>query len=346
MPNVGKSTLFNILTKNQVEAANYPFATIDPNVGVVPVPDDRVKKLQQISNSPKHTLTTIEFVDIAGLVAGAHKGEGLGNKFLHNIREVTAIAHVVRKFADGDVVHVDGSVDPQRDMEVIDLELIMADLGTVERRLESVKGKRSLGVKEHAEQIPILEVLLQALQAGTPIRDLEQSEKARKLTRELNLLTAKPMLFVINCDDEDAISKPPIEGITRQQTVYIPLQTEVDLDEMPADEALEFRESLGLMEDAIHIFIRKSYALLDLVTFLTTGPVETRAWTIKAGTKAQKAAGEIHTDFEKKFARAEVIPFDKLEEAGSDAKARELGWIRTEGKEYIVQDGDVILFKV
>jgi hypothetical protein len=346
LPNVGKSTLFNLLTKNEVEAANYPFATIDPNVGVVLVPDERVEKLGVIANSSKLSPTTVDFVDIAGLVKGAHEGEGLGNKFLHSIREVSAIAHVVRKFPDGEIIHVDGSVDPQRDMEVIDLELIMADMGTVERRLKNVQSKRNLGMKEQQEQIPMLERFLEALQSGTPIRTLERSDKERKLIRELNLLTGKPVLFVVNCSDEDAINKPPFEGITREQTVYIPLKTEVDLAEMPEDEALEFRESLGLQESAVDILIRKSYALLDLITFLTTGPTETHAWTIRAGTKAPKAAAEIHTDFEKKFVRAEVIEFEKLMEAGSEAKARDLGWMRTEGKEYVVQDGDVILFKV
>jgi len=346
LPNVGKSTLFNLLTKNQVEAANYPFATIDPNVGVVEVPDPRVDQLALLSKSAKKTYTTIEFVDIAGLVEGAHAGEGLGNKFLANIREVNAIAHVIRRFEDDNIVHVSGDVNPRRDLEVIDLELIMADLGTVERRLENVQSKARLGVKEFQEQIPVLERLKTALEQGTPAQDLTFNDKERPIVRELSLLSTKPILFVINCSDDDAVEKPPVEGVLRENSVYLPLKTEVELSEMADDEAQEFRESLGLKESAIDLLIRKSYGLLELITFLTTGPNETRAWTVKSGTKAPKAAAEIHTDFEKKFVRAEVTPFEKLFAVGSEANAKELGYTRTEGKEYIVKDGDVIFFKI
>ena len=346
LPNVGKSTLFNLLTKNEVEAANYPFATIDPNVGIVEVPDPRVKKLQEISGSEKLTYTTIEFVDIAGLVEGAHAGEGLGNKFLANIREVNAIAHVIRKFDDDNIVHVSGDLDPTRDLEVIDLELIMADLSTVEKRLRNVSGKSNLGMKEFKEQIPILEKLKSALEQGTPARELNFNEKEKPIVRELTLLSTKPILFIVNCSDEDALEKPQIEGVSRDHAVYLPLKTEVELAEMGDEEAEEFRHSLGFTESAIDKLIRKSYGLLDLITFLTTGPNETRSWTIREGTTAPKAAAEIHTDFEKKFVRAEVTAFDKLVEAGSEAKAKELGYTRTEGKEYIVKDGDVIFFKI
>ncbi|MBI1728989.1 redox-regulated ATPase YchF [Candidatus Acetothermia bacterium] len=346
LPNVGKSTLFSLLTKKAVDTSNYPFATIDPNVGVVAVPDKRLYQLSKFSKSEKTTPTTIEFVDIAGLVEGASAGEGLGNKFLANIREVNAIAHVIRRFPDPLVAHVSGSVDPERDLGIIDVELALADLGTVERRYQTVKDKARVGFKEAVEQMPTLERMLEALKAGKAVRDLQFTTKELPLVRELTLLTSKPMLYVINCSDEDAVNRPPIEGVPAGKGVYLPLKTEVELSELPDAEADDYRKSLGFEESAIDLLIHKSYALLDLITFFTTGPKETRAWTIKRGTKAPQAAAEIHTDFEKKFIRAEVVPLTKLFEAGSEVKARELGWIRTEGKEYVVQDGDSVFFKI
>jgi hypothetical protein len=346
LPNVGKSTLFSLLTKKAVDTSNYPFATIDPNVGVVAVPDKRLYQLSKFSNSEKTTPTTIEFVDIAGLVEGASDGEGLGNKFLANIREVNAVAHVIRRFPDPLVTHVSGTVDPERDLGIIDVELALADLGTVERRYETVRDKARVGFKEAVEQIPALERMLEALKQGKAVRELQFTSKEQPLVRELTLLTSKPMLYVINCSDEDAVSRPPIPGLPAERAVYLPLKTEVELSELPDAEADEYRKSLGFEESAIDLLIHKSYALLDLITFFTTGPKETRAWTIKRGTKAPQAAAEIHTDFEKKFIRAEVVPLTKLFEAGSEVKARELGWIRTEGKDYVVQDGDSVFFKI
>lgn len=346
LPNVGKSTLFSLLTKKAVDTSNYPFATIDPNVGVVAVPDERLDKLAEFSHSAKKVPSAIEFVDIAGLVKGAHQGEGLGNKFLANIREVDAIAHVIRAFPDPAVTHVSGTVDPARDLAVIDIELALADLATVEKRLENVRGQAKTGDKKAAEQLALLERLGAALKTGRPARALNYTNAERLILRELNLLTLKPVLYVINGADEAAVEKTAFKNLPADQVVWLPLKTEVELSAMSPAEAAQYRRALGLMESAVDILIKKAYVLLNLITYFTTGPKETRAWPITRGTKAPQAAAKIHTDFEKKFIRAEVINWQTLLNAGSETAASGQGLMRTEGKGYVVQDGDVIAFKI
>lgn len=345
LPNVGKSTLFQLLTKKVVDTSNYPFATIDPNVGVVAVPDERLGKLAALSHSAKVVPAAIEFVDIAGLVKGAHNGEGLGNKFLANIREVEAIAHVVRTFPDPDVTHVAGAIDPQRDSEIIELELALADLATVEKRLENLRGKAKTGDTASREQLALIERLANALKAGTPARGLNLTHEEQLLIRDLNLLTLKPVLYVFN-SAETNIADMPIKIRPGDSAVTLPLKMETGLADLSLAEASEYRSALGITESALNRFIEKSYQLLNLITYLTTGLDETRAWTITRGTKAPQAAAKIHTDFEKKFIRAEVINWQDLLKAGSWPAARERGLLRTEGKEYVVQDGDVIEFKI
>jgi len=340
LPNVGKSTLFKALTRKQVVIENYPFATIDPNVGIVEVPDERLQKLTEISRSDKTIPTTIEFVDIAGLVKNAHQGEGLGNQFLANIREVDAIAQVVRAFHDPNVIHVSGTVDPKSDSEVVNLELAMADLATVEKRLAATKPKLKTGQdKSAAAQIVILEKLQRSLQQGKPVRDLTWSEEEKTLIKELQLLTAKPILYVINTDENSQI--PP----NFSPALGISAKLEAELAELTPDEAKHMLKELGLRESGLDKLIRAAYDLLHLITFFTSGPKESRAWTITQGTKAPQAAGVIHTDFEKNFIRAETIAYADFVTYGGEHGAREAGKLRLEGKDYVVQDGDVMHFR-
>lgn len=343
LPNVGKSSLFNLLTKKGVDAANYPFCTIDPNVGVVKVPDDRLEKLANISKPLKIVPTTIEFVDIAGLVAGASKGEGLGNKFLAHIRECDAICEVVRDFKDKNIIHVNSKIDPAGDKETINLELIFADLATVEKRLSSTKRDSRSGNKELILQAQILERLYKHLSEGGSARELEFTEEETPFVKSLCLLTAKPIIYLLNVDD--SFSGTDILGVN-EQVLTVNVRTEEEIAALPEEDQAEYIKELGLEESGLDKLIRAAYKILGLDTFFTTGHEETRAWTIKTGTKAPYAAGEIHTDFIKGFVRAEVIQWDKFIEAGSEAKAKELGTMRIEGKEYVVKDGDVCNFLI
>lgn len=340
LPNVGKSTLFKALTRKQVVIENYPFATIDPNVGVVEVPDERLRKLTEISKSEKTIPTTIEFVDIAGLVKGAHQGEGLGNQFLANIREVDAVVQVVRSFRDPNVIHVGGNIDPAGDIGVINLELAMADLNTVEKRLATTRPKLKTGQdKLAASQVSTLEKLQQALQSGQAIRELQLNDDDKHLVRELQLLTAKPVLYVVNTD-EGADLPPNISP-----AISISAKIEAELADLPVAEAKNMMLELGLNESGLDKLIHASYQLLQLITFFTSGPKESRAWTVTRGTLAPQAAGVIHTDFEKGFIRAEIISYQDFADNGGEAGARETGKLRLEGKEYVVQDGDVVHFR-
>jgi len=343
LPNVGKSSLFNLLTKKGVDAANYPFCTIDPNVGVVKVPDVRLDQLANISKPLKIIPTTIEFVDIAGLVAGASKGEGLGNKFLAHIRECDAICEVVRDFKDKNIIHVNNKIDPAGDKETINLELIFADLATVEKRLASTKRDSRGGNKELILQAEILERLYKHLSEGGSARELEFSEEEAPFVKSLCLLTAKPIIYLLNVDD--SFTGTDILGVN-EQVLTVNVRTEEEIAALPEDDQAEYIKELGLEQSGLDKLIRAAYKILGLDTFFTTGHEETRAWTIKTGTKAPYAAGEIHTDFIKGFVRAEVIQWDKFIEAGSEAKAKELGTMRIEGKEYVVKDGDVCNFLI
>ena len=355
LPNVGKSTLFNSLTKAGAESANYPFCTIDPNVGVVPVPDERLKLLGDMYNSKKVTPAVIEFVDIAGLVKGASKGEGLGNQFLGNVRECDALVHVVRCFEDSNVVHVDGSVDPARDVETINLELIFADLEVLERRMSRV-GRAARNDKDAAAELAMLQRLKAFLEEGKLAISFELKNDAESaLFAELNLLTAKPVIFAANVAEDDAAddgaNNPHVQAVRKlaaesgSEVFVVCAQIEEEISELDDDEKQMFLEDLGLTESGLDKLIRASYSLLGLMSFLTAGEKETRAWTIKKGTKAPQAAGKIHTDFERGFIRAEVVNYKDLLECGSLGAAREKGIVRLEGKEYVVQDGDVILFR-
>lgn len=343
LPNVGKSTLFNLLTKKGVDAANYPFCTIEPNVGIVKVPDFRLERLAAVSKPLKVIPTTIEFVDIAGLVAGASKGEGLGNKFLAHIRECDAICEVIRDFKDKNIVHVDGRIDPNSDQETINMELIFADLATIEKRLDKTKREAKNGDKELIHFTQILETIYKQLADGKPVRDLEFSEEDQVFVKTLNLLTIKPILYLLNVDEahsEDFTLK------TNDKLIKINVKLDEEISNLEPEEQQEYIKELGLKESGLDRLIRSAYELLGLDTFFTTGADETRAWTIKKGTKAPQAAGVIHTDFIKGFVRAEVINWEKFEECGSEGKARELGLIRTEGKDYTVLDGDVCNFLI
>lgn len=352
LPNVGKSTLFNALTKKNVEASNYPFCTIDPNVGVVTVPDERLEKLAAISKPKKIIPTYIEFVDIAGLVKGASEGEGLGNKFLSHIRECDAICEVVREFKDDNVIHVNGKVDPEGDRETINLELIFADLATVNKRLEKVIRDAKSGNKEMIALKNLLEKIKTQLETGRAVRELEINEEEIKEVKSLGLLTVKPIIYVLNTKGETSPNPSLLRRGTDQsgegdgKVILIDAKLEAEIAALPENEQAEYIKELGLAESGLDKLIKASYEILGLITFLTTGPDETRAWTIKRGTKAPEAAGVIHTDFTKGFVRAEVINWQKFIEAGSEARARELGWIRTEGKEYVMQDGDVCNFLI
>lgn len=349
---MGKSTLFNaIVTNAKAEAANFPFCTIEPNVGVVAVPDERLEVLARISNSKRIVPARIEFVDIAGLVKGASKGEGLGNQFLSHIRQVDAIVHVVRCFDDEDIIHVSGSVDPVRDMEVINLELALADLSQVERRLEKQR-KQAKKQKEAAEEVAVLEKILPSLNEGKPVRLLPLTAEEKALLKPLGLLTAKPVIYAANVSEEDLATGNEWVNQVRQQaekenakTVVISAQVEAELADLPPQEREEYLASLGVKEGGLKSLIKATYELLGLRTYLTTGENETRAWTIVAGMTAPQAAGVIHSDFERGFIRAETISYEDLVRAGSMAAAREMGLVRSEGKDYVVQEGDVMLFR-
>ena len=355
LPNVGKSTLFNSLTKAGAESANYPFCTIDPNVGVVAVPDERLKLLGDLYHSKKVTPAVIEFVDIAGLVKGASKGEGLGNQFLSNIREVDAIVDVVRCFEDSNVVHVDGNVNPLRDIETINLELIFSDLEILERRIAKVaKGARM--DKDQAKELAMLERVKERLEDGKLAIGFEtEDEDEEEYFKNLNLLTAKPVIYAANVGEEDLANdgadNAGVQAVreyakeTGSEVFAICAQIEEEISELDDEERQMFLDDLGLKESGLEKLIRASYHLLGLMSFLTSGEDETRAWTIKQGTKAPQAAGKIHTDFERGFIKAEVVNYKDLLENGSLAAAREKGLVRMEGKEYVVQDGDVILFR-
>jgi ribosome-binding ATPase len=356
LPNVGKSTLFNALTKKSVPAENFPFCTIDPSVGVVAVPDERLEKLSTFSNSKKTIPAAVEFVDIAGLVKGAAEGEGLGNKFLANIRETDAIAHVVRIFDNPNIIHVDEAVDPLRDIEVINLELALADLETVQKRIGNLDRDVKRGIKEAIAEQEALKKIEPALLSGSLVRQVSLTEDETKQIKLLNLLTMKPMLFVLNKQSGgqnlDEITDGRFERLlqymdtTRSQYVIVDANIEQELRDLHADDKVEFRREYGVFDDGVNDLIRAGYKLLDLISYFTTGEDETRAWTISRGWTAPEAGTAIHNDFKQKFVRAEVIEWDKLLAAGSYAKAREQGLVRTEGKEYVVKDGDVIEFKI
>ena len=337
LPNVGKSTLFKALTKKQVEAANYPFTTIDPNVGVVGVPDERLEALTKLSNSKKTIYTTIDFVDIAGLVKGASKGEGLGNKFLSHIREVDAIVQVLRHFTNKDVVHVEGKVDPESDRETINLELILADAETLDKRMAKNEKGLHANDKDAQKLQPILEKLKAGFDEGKLSSSIITDDEEKFLIKDLSLLTMKPMIYVLNVDEDNII----------QDTDYLTVSAKIEseLAEMPDAEAKEMLKELKLDASGLDKLITKAFEILGLMTFLTTGPEESRAWTIKKGAKAPQAAGVIHTDFEKNFIKAEVINWQELVDVGSEAAASEKGLMRLEGKDYVMQEGDVVHFK-
>jgi len=352
LPNVGKSTLFNALVANaKANAANFPFCTIEPNVGVVAVPDERLEVLAKMSESKQIVPTRVEFVDIAGLVQGASKGEGLGNQFLANIREVDAIVHVVRCFDDDDIIHVSGSVDPARDIEVINLELGLADLAQVERRIERTR-KQARSNKDAQLELEVLEKLSAGLNEGKAVRQINLNEEEVELVKQLGLLTSKPVIYAANATEDDlATGNEWVEQVKQiaaaesAQVVVVSAQVESELIELPEEERDDFLESLGVEEGGLKSLIRATYEILGLRTFLTTGPQETRAWTIYTGMKAPQAAGTIHTDFERGFIRAETVAYQDLVAAGSMTAAKEKGLVRSEGKEYVVEEGDVMLFR-
>ncbi|HJJ07118.1 MAG TPA: redox-regulated ATPase YchF [Clostridiaceae bacterium] len=353
LPNVGKSTLFNAITNAGAECANYPFCTIEPNVGVVPVPDERLDELAKMYNPEKVTHAIIEFVDIAGLVKGASKGEGLGNKFLSHIREVDSIVQVVRCFEDPNIVHVDGSVNPLRDIETINLELIFADIETVDKRLDRAK-KMLKADKKYQAEIDVLEKIKKVLEEGKSARTIELSDEEKDLIKETYLLTMKPILYIANISESD-IENPKSNELVKQVEEYakaekaqvIPLciKIEEELASLDGEDKKEMLEAIGLKESGLDRVIKASYDLLGLMSFLTAGEPEVRAWTIKKGTKAPEAAGKIHSDIERGFIRAEIVSFDDLIKEGSMIAAKEKGLVRSEGKEYIMKDGDIVLFR-
>ena len=355
LPNVGKSTLFNAITKAGAQAANYPFCTIDPNVGIVSVPDARVDALAEMYNPEKVTPAIVEFVDIAGLVRGASKGEGLGNKFLSHIREVDAIVHVVRCFEDKNIVHVDGDIDPLRDVETINLELIFADLETVEKRIDRSKKLMKGGDKKYAAELELFERLKVSLEGGAQVRDTEISEEEAEVLREVSLLTSKPVIFAANVSEQDLSSNcEGNDGYARLaqhardcscEVIAVSAQIEEEIAQLDDEEKTEFLRDMGVSESGLDRLIQASYSLLGLISYLTAGTPEVRAWTITAGTKAPQAAGKIHTDFERGFIRAEVISFNDLMEHKSMPAARDKGLVRSEGKEYVMKDGDIVLFR-
>ncbi len=353
LPNVGKSTLFNAITKAGAAVANYAFCTIDPNVGVVAVPDPRLDKLSEMYHPEKYTPATIEFVDIAGLVRGASKGEGLGNKFLANIREVDAIVHVVRCFDDPDVMHVDGQTDPARDIETVNLELILSDMEYMERRIDKTRKMLKGGDKKFQAELEVQEKILTCLESGKSARTLSWEEDEKPYLRDLFLLTIKPVLYVANIA-EDALAGPEpdyvatvraIAASENAEVVTISAKIEEEISLLEDEERALFLQDLGLEESGLDKIIKAGYHLLGLMSFLTAGPTEVRAWTIKRGTRAPQAAGKIHSDFERGFIRAEVVSFHDLMASGTYAAAREKGLVRSEGKDYVMQDGDVVLFR-
>lgn len=355
LPNVGKSTLFNAITQAGAESANYPFCTIEPNVGVVSVPDERLDELTKMYNPAKVTPAIVEFVDIAGLVKGASRGEGLGNKFLSHIREVDAIIHVVRCFNDSNIVHVDGSVDPARDIETIDLELIFADLESVDKRIDRVAKSMKTGDKKYAAEMEMWKRFKTALENGKAARSVSINEDEAAIVKELSLLTMKPVLYAANVAEDDfqkGIENNPyvkvVEKIASEQgaeVLPISARIEEEISTLEPDEKEVFLEEIGLSESGLDRLIKKSYKLLGLISYLTAGTPEVRAWTITEGTKAPQAAGKIHTDFERGFIRAEVVAYNDLMECGSMNAAKEKGLVRSEGKEYVMKDGDIVLFR-
>ena len=351
LPNVGKSTLFNALTRARIAAENYPFCTIDPNVGVVPVPDPRLKALADIAQPQKVLPTTIEFVDIAGLVRGASKGEGLGNQFLANIRETDAIAHVVRCFEDSDVVHVEGRVDPVGDIEVINLELALADFDTVTRHLERAVKAAKTGKKEDLARRDLLARVADHLDQGRPVRSMTLDAAQRNMLRELHLLTAKPTLYIANVAEDGFTGNPQLDTVREiaaaegAELVAVCAAIEAEIAQLDEADKGDFLAELGLQEAGLDRVIRAGYTLLGLHTFFTVGPKEVRAWTVHVGATAPEAAGEIHTDFQRGFIRAEVIAYADFIACGGESKAKETGKMRVEGKEYVVRDGDVMHFR-
>ncbi|WP_217593107.1 redox-regulated ATPase YchF [Cohnella sp. GbtcB17] len=354
LPNVGKSTLFNAITQAGAEMANYPFCTIDPNVGVVEVPDERLQKLADIVTPNRIVPTAFEFVDIAGLVKGASRGEGLGNKFLANIREVDAIVHVVRCFVDENITHVSGKIDPINDIEVINLELILADIDSVEKRMERSRKNMKGGDKKYAQEVEVLERIHAALLEEKPVRSVELSDEERLLVRDLHLLTIKPVLYAANVSESEAANADGNEYVQRvrefaaaegSEVVPISARVESEIAELEGEDREMFLEELGLSESGLDRLIRAAYKLLGLYTYFTAGVQEVRAWTIRKGTKAPQAAAVIHTDFERGFIRAEVVSYEDLVSAGSMNAAKEKGQLRLEGKEYVVADGDVMHFR-
>jgi len=354
LPNVGKSTLFNAITKAGAQAENYPFCTIEPNVGVVPVPDKRLDKLAEIYNPEKITPAHIEFVDIAGLVKGASKGEGLGNKFLSHIREVDAIVHVVRCFEDEDITHVEGAVDPIRDIETINLELILADLESLDKQISRIQKMAKSGDKKYLENLEIMQQIKENLEKGIPVRNLTFSEEQQTFVRQLFLLTSKPVIYAANISENDVGKSPYPLLVTKvmdyaqkenSQVLVICAKLEEEIIQLDSEEKEMFLREIGLESSGLDRLVSTCYSLLGLISFLTAGPKEVRAWTIKRGTKAPQAAGKIHSDFERGFIRAEVIPYDTLIALGSYSAAKEKGLVRSEGKDYVIQDGDVVLFR-
>lgn len=354
LPNVGKSTLFNSLTKAGAEVANYPFCTIDPNIGIVPIPDERLQILANLYNSERIVPAMIEFVDIAGLVKGASKGEGLGNQFLANIREVDAIIHVVRCFEDTNVIHVEGSINPARDIETINLELIFSDLEILERRISKV-ARGAKNDKDLAKELELLEALKAHLEEGKLAKTFSADEDGAKLLMTYNLLTSKPVIYAANVTEDDLADDgesneyvKTVREIAKNdnsEVFVICAKIEQEIAELDDDEKKMFLQELGLSESGLDKLVKASYRLLGLMSYLTAGPKETRAWTIKIGTKAPQAAGKIHSDFERGFIRAEIVNYDHLKQCGSFNAAKEKGLVRSEGKDYVIQDGDVVLFK-
>ena len=354
LPNVGKSTLFNALTNAGAESANYPFCTIEPNVGIVSVPDERLDELAKMYNPDKFTPATLEFVDIAGLVKGASKGEGLGNKFLSNIREVDAIVHVVRCFEDIDIIHVDGEINPARDIETIDLELVFSDIEMIERRIDRSK-KLAKGDKKYLAEVEFLERLKEHLESGKSARSYEFNDEEREIIKTTPLLSAKPVIFAANLCEKDFVNnidtnphyKKVCEIAKEENAAVLPIcaQIEAEISDMSQEDKTMFLDELGLKVSGLNRIIKEGYSLLGLISYLTAGQQEVRAWTITKGTKAPQAAGKIHTDFEKGFIRAEIVSYDDLMACGTMVAAKEKGLVRLEGKEYVMKDGDIVLFR-
>lgn len=354
LPNVGKSTLFNALTGAGAPSANYPFCTIDPNVGIVQVPDYRLDKLAEMYNPTLYTPATVEFVDIAGLVRGASKGEGLGNKFLSHIRDVDAVVHVLRCFEDSDIIHVDGSVDPLRDLETINMELIYSDIEQVEKRIDKTQ-KLLKGDKTLQAQLDLLNRILETLNEGKTARQVEMTEDEKEMLGDLNLLTLKPIIYVANISEDEAAEVSPdnemynsvkkVAEAEGAEVIPVCAGIEAEISELEPEEKKAFLEDMGITESGLDKLIKASYSLLGYISYLTAGPKEVRAWTIVKGTKAPQAAGKIHSDFERGFIRAEVVSFEDLMECGSMNVAKEKGLVRSEGKDYVMRDGDIVLFR-